>query len=130
MIFKLQKNKRTLRLPKLYRLFDYIFRDYKKWDNLNDDNPNNDNVRPYTIEFIDIDIVDDITQADVIDKRLNNGTITHIEAIHKQDKVTTKKARMMYEEIKTEQKEQLEQEMSYIDDDNQTREEDIKGDIQ
>ncbi|WP_426605487.1 hypothetical protein [Spiroplasma endosymbiont of Glossina fuscipes fuscipes] len=124
------KNKRTLRLPKLYRLFDYIFRDYKKWDNLNDDNPNNDNVRPYTIEFIDIDIVDDITQADVIDKRLNNGTITHIEAIHKQDKVTTKKARMMYEKIKTEQKEQLEQEMSYIDDDNQTREEDIKGDIQ
>ncbi|WP_424526500.1 hypothetical protein [Spiroplasma endosymbiont of Glossina fuscipes fuscipes] len=124
------KNKRTLRLPKLYRLFDYIFRDYKKWDNLNDDNPNNDNVRPYTIEFIDIDIVDDITQADVIEKRLNNGTITHIEAIHKQDKVTTKKARMMYEEIKTEQKEQLEQEMSYIVDDNQTREEDIKGDIQ
>lgn len=39
---------------------------------------------------------------------------------------------MMYEEIKKEQKEQLEQleqEMSYIDD-NQTREEDIKGDIQ
>lgn len=35
----------------------------------------------------------------------------------------------MYEEIKKEQKEQLEQEMSYIDD-NQTREEDIKGDIQ
>ncbi|WP_424526639.1 hypothetical protein [Spiroplasma endosymbiont of Glossina fuscipes fuscipes] len=44
--------------------------------------------------------------------------------------MTTKKARMMYEEIKTEQKEQLEQEMSYIVDDNQTREEDIKGDIQ
>lgn len=125
------KNKRALRLPKLYRLFDYIFRHYKKWDNLNDDNPNNDNVRPYTIEFIDIDIVDDITQSDVIDKRINNGTITHVEAIHKQDKVTNKKARMMFEEIKTEQKEQLEQEISYINDEqNQTREEDIKGDIQ
>ncbi len=38
---------------------------------------------------------------------------------------------MMYEEIKTEQKAQLEQEMSYIDEkENQTREEDIKGDIQ
>ncbi|UZQ30850.1 MAG: hypothetical protein OHM56_04920 [Spiroplasma phoeniceum] len=125
------KNKRALRLPKLYRLFDYIFRHYKKWDNLNDDNPNNDNVRPYTIEFIDIDIVDDITQADVIDKRISNWTITHVEAINKQYKVTNKKARMMFEEIKTEQKAQLEQEMSYMDnEDNQTREEDIKGDIQ
>ncbi len=38
---------------------------------------------------------------------------------------------MMFKEIKTEQKAQLEQEMSYIDnEENQTREEDIKGDIQ
>lgn len=126
--------KRSLRLPKLYRLFDYIFRHYGKWENLNDNDPNNDNVRPYTLEFIDISIVNEITQSEVIDRRLNNGTITHIEAIHKQDKVTNKKARMMYEEIKTEQKEQLEQEMSYMDNENQenkqTREEDIKGDIQ
>lgn len=127
------KNKRSFRLPKLYRLFDYIFRHYGKWDNLNDDNPNNDNVRPYTIEFIDIDIVDDITLADVMDKRIQNGTTTHVKAIHKQDKVTNKKARMMYEEIKKEQKEQLDQEMQYMDNENketQTREEDIKGDIQ
>ncbi len=123
--------KRSLRLPKLYRLFDYIFRHYKKWDNLNDNNPNNDNIRPYTLEFIDISIVNEITQSEVIDRQINNGTITHVRTIHKQDKVTNKKARMMYEEIKTEQKAQLEQEMSYIDEkENQTREEDIKGDIQ
>ncbi|WP_400249512.1 hypothetical protein, partial [Spiroplasma sp. ald] len=108
--------KRSLRLPKLYRLFDYIFRHYKKWDNLNDNNPNNDNIRPYTLEFIDISIINEITQSEVIDRQINNGTITHVRAIHKQDKVTNKKARMMYEEIKKEQKEQLEQEMSYIDD--------------
>ncbi|WP_338991005.1 hypothetical protein [Spiroplasma endosymbiont of Seladonia tumulorum] len=123
--------KRSLRIPKLYRLFDYIFRHYKKWDNLNDNNPNNNNIRPYTLEFIDISMVNEITQSEVIDKRLNNGTIIHIDAIHKQDKVTNKKARMMFEKIKTEQKAQLEQEMSYIDEEEkQTREEDIKGDIQ
>ncbi|QED24379.1 hypothetical protein [Spiroplasma citri] len=121
--------KRSLRFPKLYRLFDYIFNHYKKWDSLDDNSQNNDNFRPYTLEFIDISIVNEITQSEVIDRQIKNGTITHVRAIHKQEKVTNKKARMMYEEIKKEQKEQLEQEMSYIDD-NQTREEDIKGDIQ
>lgn len=121
--------KRSLRFPKLYRLFDYIFKHYKKWDSLDDNSQNNDNFRPYTLEFIDISIVNEITQSEVIDRQINNGTITHVRAIHKQEKVTNKKARMMYEEIKKEQKEQLDQEMSYIDD-NQTREEDIKGDIQ
>ncbi|WP_348735763.1 hypothetical protein [Spiroplasma endosymbiont of Ammophila pubescens] len=122
--------KRSLRLPKLYRLFDYIFIHYGKWDNLNDDNSKNDNIRPYTLEFIDISIVNEITQSEVIDRQLNNNTTTNIKAIKDQHKITNKKARIMYEERLKERKELDKLEMSYFDDNNQTREEDIKGDIQ
>ncbi|WP_338963727.1 hypothetical protein [Spiroplasma endosymbiont of Sarcophaga carnaria] len=122
--------KRSLRLPKLYRLFDYIFRHYGKWDNLNDNNTNNDNIRPYTLEFIDISMVNEITQSEVIDRQLNNNSTTNIKAIKDQHKITNKKARIMYEERLKERKELDKLEMSYFDDDKQTREEDIKGDIQ
>ncbi|WP_339047049.1 hypothetical protein [Spiroplasma endosymbiont of Colias croceus] len=86
----------------LYRMFDMLVTSSK------DENGkvywNGKGERPYSFEFIPIAMVDQLVQDELINSRLNNGTLSVIEAISLYENIDTLMAKQKLEHIIEESK--------------------------
>ena len=76
---------------KLYILFDYILRSKGFWDGKDE--------RPYSIDFKSIGLSDILQKDQLINSRLGNGTMSHIQAIQEYEGINEYNARKKLEAV-------------------------------
>lgn len=89
--------KQAYRKAKFYKIFDYVFIFYGLWDGKGP--------RPYSFDFKPAMFVDKLKQNDIINSRLENGTITRVSAIAQLDGISENQAQIILDNIADELKE-------------------------